>query len=219
MMGAVSAQPVHRDPADWIEDMTWHRRMYAQSKFRWVPEDPMSIALMWARGRLNYETPGDLKRLDEQIYALRGFACGIDDAMLAPLITAQRQCRPTDWHAGLDLVGLTQRDIQILRHGAPQEIAPHREAKRALRGIPLPNPFSQVWELRQMRGMYAAAENLLEDAFCDLVIELAPEQGWHNLPQLTLHHRSTRTLQLRVEEQRAERGAPGDPRREPAQRY
>lgn len=215
----MSAQAVLREPADWIEDMTWHRRMFRQSHFRWVPEDPMSIALTWTRGRLVHETPHHLRLLDNQLSALRGFACGIDDAMLGPLADAKRRCTTGTWKAGLELVGLTPRDIEVLRHGAPAEIAPHQEAKRALRGIPLPNPFSQVWELRQMRSMYAAAENLLEDVICDLAIELAPDQGWHNISQVTRFHRSARALQHRVEAQRAERGEPGDPRREPLQRY
>lgn len=221
IMGRVSALAI-REPADWVEDMTWHRRMFRQSKFRWVPDDAMSIALSWTRGRLVYDTPAHLRLVDEQLLALKGFACGIDDAMLAPLTEARQRSGSADWKAGLELVGLTPLDIEILRHSAlstPRDAPLHREARRAIHGIPWSNPFSQVWELRQMRGMYAAAENLLEDAFCDLALELAPEQGWHNLSQLTLRHRSARTLQHRVEDQRVTRGEPGDPRREPVQRY
>ena len=57
-MNSVTSQAVVRDPADWIEDMTWHRRMFRHSKFRWVPEDPIAIALTWTRGQLIYDTPG-----------------------------------------------------------------------------------------------------------------------------------------------------------------
>lgn len=218
MIEAMRAEPV-RDPACWIEDMTWHRRMFRQSNFRWVPEDPMAIALTWTRGRLSFETPRHLRFLDEQLLSLRDFAAQIDDAMLAPLTEAEHRLPPADWHTGLELVGLTRFEIGLMRRSAPRTITPNHEAQRAVRGIPLPNPFSQVWELRQMRSLYTAAENLLEDAFSDLATELAPEHGWHNLAQLTLHHRSAKTLQLRVEHQRELRGAPGDPRRIPVQRY
>lgn len=179
----------------------------------------MAIALTWTHGRLAFETPAHLRLLDQELLDLRDFAAQIDAAMLAPLAEAERRAAPADWKVGLELTGLTALDVRILRRSAPREIVPNTEAKRALRGIPLPNPFSQVWELRQMRGMYAAAENLLEDAFSDLVVELAPTHGWHNLAQLTTSHRSARTLQLRIEAQRELRGEPGDPRRIPAQRY
>jgi len=220
MMGPVTAAAVLRDPVDWIEDMTWHRRMFSQSHFRWVPEDPMSIALTWTRGRCAYSTPGQLRRLDEQLLSLRDYSAGIDDAMIEPLADAKRRSRPADYTAGLQLVGMTPTDVAIIRHSALSgRVTHHREAARALRGIPLPNPFSQVWELRQMRGMYAAAENLLEDTFCDLAVELMPAQGWDNLAKMTLYHRTSRTLQARIQEQRETRGGPGDPRRLPEQRY
>lgn len=179
----------------------------------------MSIALTWAKGRVLQVTPSHLRQLDQQLYGLRGSACGIDDAMVPLLREAKQSCQPDDWRMGVQLVGLTPLDVEILEHAAPRHIGPHREATRALRGIPLPNPFTQVWELRQMRSMYAAAENILEDAFCDLALELAPRLGWDRLAQLTLYHQSARSLQLRVQEQRDARGEPGDPRREPMQRY
>jgi hypothetical protein len=215
----VNAQPSPRDPADWITDLTWHRRMFAQSRFRWAPEDPLAIALTWMSGRLVYEEPAHLHLVDSRLSALRGFSSQIDDAMLAPLREARRACTAAAWKSGLELVGLSPRAVEILRHGAPQTITPNAEAARALVGIPLPNPFSRIWELRQIRGMYTAAENILEDVFCDLSVELAPTHGWQRLSEFTHHHRSERTLQLRINHQRATRGAPGDPRRESLQRY
>jgi hypothetical protein len=194
--------------------------MFGQSSFRWVPEDPMEIALNWTRGRLVYETPGHLRLLDNQIIALRDFAAGIDDAMAKPLGDAHQRCTPGDYRAGLELVGLTSRDVSVLRHGAiGTKTAEHPEARRAVYGLPWSNPFTQVWEMRQMRGMYTAAENLLEDLFCDLVIELAPRQGWDNLARLCRFHWTTQSLEDRVEAQRTARGPVGDPRRLPAQRY
>ena len=181
---------------------------------------PIAIALTWTRGQLIYDTPRHLRLLDEQILALRDYAAGIDDAMIAPLAEAKRRCSPADWKAGLELIGMTPLDIEIIRHSGMGKVKPHREAKRALRGIPLPNPFSQVWGLRQMRGMYAAADDILEDAFCDLAVELAPTQGWDYLAGLCICNRTARTLQARVQMQRDARGELGDPRRVPEpQRY
>lgn len=211
---------MRRDPSDWIEDMSWHRRMFRQSSFRWVPEDPMSIALHWARGRLVHETPGHLRLLDQQIRDLHSYAFGIDVAISARLDEARKKTAGEDWRAGLKLVGFTSTEVKFLRLdtlGLP--VPPHQEVRRALHGWPLQNPFSQVWELRQMRGMYRAAENLLEDALCDLAVELAPRHGWHNISQVTRSNNSAKQLLARVEEQRELRGEPGDPRRVPSQQY
>lgn len=222
-MGGMTATTALREPSDWLEDLTWHRRMYGQSLFRWVPEDPMGIALKWTRGRVEFTTPGHLQRLDIQLQSLREYAGGIQDAMVGPLAAARR-CK--DYRAGLELIGMTQMDVEILRRNAMGGYAQdrvrnrnHPEAKRALRGIPLPNPFSQVWELRQMHGMYAAADNILEDTFCDLAAELAEARGWDNLAPLSVLHRTGNGVRLRVEQQRRARGLPGDPRRRAEQRY
>ena len=215
-----AAAALLREPSDWLEDMTWHRRMYDQSKFRWVPEDPMSIALTWTKGRIEFTTARHLRQLDFQLQALREYAAGIQDAMLDPLALAQQRCTRQDYQAGLELVGMTHTDVEILRHSAlGGRIRNHPEARRALRGIPLPNPFSQVWELRQMHGMYAAADDILEDTFCDLAEDLATERGWDSLVPLTVRHYTGNGIRLRVEQQRRNRGLPGDPRRRVEQRY
>lgn len=218
-MSGMSASAVRRDPSDWVEDMSWHRRMFGQSFFRWVPEDAMSLALTWTKGRVLFETPGHLRSLDGQLVALRSYAAGIEHAMV-PILDAARRLSPADhWRVGLELTGLTTQDVALLQFYAPGETTPNREVRRALKGWPLQNPFSQIWELRQMRAMYTAAENLLEDGFCDLAIELAPSQGWDNLSQLTLHNNFADGLQQRVSWQRELRGEPGDPRRTPLQNY
>ncbi len=214
-----AAPALANGPEAWVEDVTWHRRMFRESKFRWAPEDPMRIALTWTRGRVVHETPGDLKRLDEQLMGLRDYASHIDDAMVARLEEAKHRCTRADYEAGLGLIGLTQLDVDILQFHARRQPTPNRAVKRALSGIPWPNPFSQVWELRQMRSMYTAADNLLEDAALDLAVELAPTHGWDYLAQLMRSAHSGKNLQWLVDEQRRERGEPGDPRRSPEQRY
>lgn len=214
-------QPQQRDPRDWVEDMAWHRRMFAESHFRWAPEDPYALALTWTRGRLVYESIEHFRLLDKQIYDLNVYAVQIEDAIAPLLAEAHERCNSAEWGRGLDLVGLTSLEVQILRHSAsPQRGRPHPEVRRALRGIPLPNPFSQVWELRQMRAMYQAAENVLEDTLCDLALELiGTGMSWQMLSLQTQMHRSARTLQLRVDDQRGLRGGPGDDRRQCSQVY
>lgn len=210
-----------RSPDDWVEDMHWHRRMFNQSMFRWAPEDAMHIAMRWTRGRVLFETPAHLRKLDAQLFALREYTGQIQDAMAAPLREAQqRGTAKAPVGQGLELIGLTRQDARFIIDTAypvnPER--PHRQVQRALRGIPLSNPYSQVWELRQMHSMYLGAVNLLEDTICDLALELAPSQGWEHLASLTVN-RYGQQLRWRVEEQREQRGEPGDPRRQPAQTY
>ena len=178
----------------------------------------MAIALNWTKGRVEFTTPGHLRFLDAQLHALRYYANGIQDAMLEPLALARERC--SDYRDGLELIGMTKTDVNIIRYTAlGGRVRNHPEAKRALRDIPQHNPFSQVWELRQMHGMYAAANNILEDTFCDLATELAEDIGWDSIAPLTVIHRTGHGVRLRVELQRRERGLPGDPRRRVEQRY
>lgn len=217
--GLVSTAAVERNPADWLDDVRWHRRMYRQSHFRWVPEDPVTIALSWTRGRVLHETPGHLRRLAQQQHDLHQFASGIDDAMVELLTEASQRCAPRDYADGLEAIGLSRLDVTVLRFHAQRPAPRHREAERAVRGIPLPNPFSCAWEMRQMRGMYQAAEDLLLDLYCDLILELVPKHGWRNVSKLVIENRTEDTLRQVVEDQRRHRGEPGDPRRQAEQVY
>lgn len=193
--------------------------MFRQSNFRWLPEDPVTIALVWTKGRVLYETPGELRLLEGQLIELRTYASGISHAMVPRLAEAEERSRSGDWASGLELLGLAPKDVDSLRFCCPRQVTPHREVRRALRGWPYQNPFSQVWELQQMRSMYTAAENLLEDAFCDLVVELAQDLGWQNLSQMLRYNRSERSLRQFVEWQRQARGESGDARRRPVHSY
>lgn len=224
-MGAVTTAAVipaaalqDRSPEQWLEDVRWHRRMFAQSHFRWVPEDPLHIALDYSHGRVLFETPAHLSRLDDQLMELREWKGQITDAMAAPLRQARSRYTRAKWDQALDLIGLTEYDARVLIGTAHQQTRQNPDVRRVLRGFPLPNPLTNVWELRQMESMYQAAENLLEDALCDLVEELAPRHGWANLAAVTVG-RTERQLRFRLERQLQERGGPGDPRRAPHQHY
>ncbi len=207
-----------RSPEQWLDDVRWHRRMFAQSHFRWAPEDPLHIALDYSRGRVLFETPAHLRSLDDQLMDLREWKGQITDAMAAPLRQARSRYTRSKWEHALGLIGLTEYDARVLIGSAHQQTRANPDVRRALRGYPLPNPLTNVWELRQMESMYQAAEALLEDALCDLVVELAPHHGWANLAALTVG-RTELQLRFRLERQQQERGPLGDPRRTPGQRY
>lgn len=219
IMASMNGSAQRRDPSAWVEDMQWHRRMFGQSYFRWVPEDPMALALSWTRGRVLHETPRHLRDLDTQLVALRDHAAGLEHAVPPLLAVARQRCSAVDYRAGLRLAGVTPRSLATMRFRSPARPAPHPDVERAVSGWPWPNPFSQVWELQQVRAMYRAAEDLLEDAFCDLVLELVPHHGWQHIAESTVYSNSVRGLQTRVEWQRDARGEPGDARRTPEQVY
>lgn len=209
-----------REPADWIDDMRWHRRMFSESKVRWAPEDAHHVALAWTGGRCSFETPGQLRRLDAQLLQLREYAAQIQDAMAPELRRARNALHRSTWAEALLLIGLSHPESVFIISTARRlsRSTPNAEVRRALRGIPLPNPLNRVWELRQMHALYLSAVNLLEDATCDLAVELAATRSWDSLAALTTD-RIGWQLQGRVEDQREARGLPGDPRRTPAQQY
>lgn len=209
-----------RGPGDWVEDMYWHRRGFNQSKFRWRPEQARHIALVWARGRCSFETPGHLRRLDAQLLQLREYTGQIQDAMAPELREARSKLGRPQWTEGLKLLDLTPADADFIIITA-HRLDPHNQhpqVRRALRGIPLPNPFSRVWELRQVHALHRAAVDLLEDEVCDLASSLAPRHGWDNLAALTTD-RIGWQLERRVNEHLETRGLPEDPRRHPGQRF
>ena len=209
-----------RLPADWREDVLWHRQMYRQSRFRWAPENATNIAMQTTRGRLEFSTPKQLATLERQRMELLGYTDQVRLAMAAPLREARRAFGPR-WGTALALVGMPTMDARIITWSAvgatPSQVT-NADVRRVLHGIPLPNPLTEVWELRQLHSMFEAAGDLLEDAVCDLVLELRERQGLAALAPLTVSGIADQ-LRMRVERQRDRRGGPGDGRRVPQQQY
>lgn len=203
-----------REPKDWLEDLEWHFRMYRPACFQWAPEAPHQLALQWLNNRLVFDRPADVRFLDRRRVDVLEAAGASTDAMV-PYIADTTLC--PDRAKALELIGLTDLDLRILKRPfVPPGAEKQPYVAQALKGWPLPNPFSLLWELKQVREMWQAADDLVEDTFADLVLELVPQHGWHNLAQLTRWHNAADALQFRVEDQRRGRGAPGDPRRAPA---
>lgn len=209
-----------RLPADWREDVLWHRQMYRQSRFRWAPENATNIAMRTTRGRLEFSTPGQLATLERQRMELLGYTDQVRLAMAVPLREARKAYGPR-WGSALALIGMPTIDARIITWsavGARPDQATNADVRRVLHGIPLPNPLTEVWELRQLHSMFEAAGDLLEDAVCDLVMELRDHHGLTALAPLTVSGIADQ-LWMRVERQRDKRGEPGDRRRVPQQQY
>lgn len=201
---------------DWVNDLTWHRRMFSQSRFRWFGEDATTVALRHTRGRLEFTTLNDLARLDDQLVELREHVLRLLTAVAHPLQDVRRELTHT-WGEALSVAGLTPgRAGQIMWASGPP--LSNRETQRVLGGIPWSNPLTEVWELLQLVGMYEAAANLLEDAVCDLATELLDTRSPLAVAAHT-HDRVPGQLQMRIEDNLEERGPSGDARRTPHQTY
>lgn len=210
-----------REPCHWVEDATWHRRMFAESMFRWVPEDPMAIVLCYTRGRLLFETPGDLRFLDQRGLAVRDFAGRIDDIMARHIREGFRVAGESIANDCLAVIDVSPRQAAQLEFAAQPISSRFREAERVVEGIPLPNPFTLVWELRQLRSMYTAVDDMIEDAYCDLAQELHDAgRTWQQIAQVSpTCYGDVNQVRARIAEQRRLRGESGDPRRSPEHRY
>lgn len=203
---------------DWIDDLTWHRRMYSQSRFRWLGEDATTIALSYTRGRLEFTSLHDLTRLDDQLVELREHVLRLLGAVAEPLNDVRCELSHT-WGDALGAAGLSpRRASEIFWTRAGSAHLDDRDVRRVLRGIPWSNPLTQVWELLQLVGMYEAAADVLEDAVCDLAAELLQTRS----PIAVAAHTRDRVpgqLQMRIEDNLEERGPVGDARRTPHQTY
>jgi|SRR5664279_1224874 len=220
--GATPQRITSTTPDEWLEDAAWHRRMYNQSHFRWLPEDAMKVATQYTRGRVLFETPEQLNTLQVQLKRLRDWNSQIRDATAQRLMIVQNAMTKEEWGSALTIMGLSEREVRAIESGVLDELVDseyaNTDVKRALRGFPYTNPLTQVWELRQMEGMHQAADDLLEDTLCDLVGELQPQHGWSYLATLTMDG-GPRQLKERVRCQRVKRGELGDDRRLPRQTY
>lgn len=210
---------VDRPPEAWVDDVAWHRQMLRQSRLRWTHENAMAIALHFTRGQLEYRSEHDLERLGAQQLRLLDEASAVRRAIARPLRAVYQEIRVT-WADALNVVGLTDDEAHlILWQGAVQGSEGTRETRRVTSGLPWSNPLTEVWELRQLASLYAAAAAILEDVVCDLADELVGE--WRDLAKVAplTSSRSPGQLLMRLEDNRSARGSVGDPRRQRGQHY
>lgn len=203
-----------RDPEVWVDDTRWHLHMYRRANFRWAPEDPVAIALNYAHGRSEFTTHNHLHSLTKARRVLHGFNRHFHyQLMRRVLFSFDVFDGSEDGRAGLNLIGLTGEPLMALVDYVtdPPSAYPQTEFARALHGFPFPNPFTEAWEIIQIKEMYEAAELVLEDTAADLTNELLDRNGWKGLDE---------ALELEVDDithwlhdHMAARGLPGDPRR------
>lgn len=219
-MTAALISAAGRGPEYWIEDMTWHRQMFRGSYYRWVPEDAFALALRWVRGTCVFETPAGLRVIDTARWDMGRPHGALFSAMASRLRRVRTELHPSQWHEALELVALTGYEPRLmLQELDPVPASANADVARAVRGWPSRNPLSELWELKQFNSLWRAADDVLGDTFADLVIELAPRYGWEHLTTMVRACSTPRALQFMVECQRKDRGEPGDPRRQPEQRY
>ncbi len=208
-----------RNVMDWREDTRWHRRMFAQSRFRWTPQDALRVASRFSGGRLEFTTVKHLVLLDQAATDLFDYTDTVRLSLAGPVRAARDAFGPS-WLTVLPDVGLTEIEARlILAAGSVHLDEPvSGDVSRVLRDLPLPNPLTQIWEIRQLQGMYLAAHGVLEDTFADLITELSERVPLSLLAART-SSLTARRLEQRLETQAAARGGPLDPRRRTEQRF
>ena len=206
---------------DWVEDLYWHRHGFRQSQRKWDAEMVMRLACHRTRGRLSFTTVAHLRTLAGQLDQLRGYTGQIELAMGDPLRELRDVC-PDTWQSMLRVVDLPVIDARVILWsltGTTLRDRTNPTVARALAQIPLPNPLSEIWELRQIYDLYSAAVELLEDTLLDLVEELSQTRPIAAL-QALLRPSLVGDLTSRLQLHHQTRGHPGDPRRAiPTQAY
>lgn len=219
----VSPEPAHvasrRRGAVWLDDLRWHRHMFDQSRTRWTFEHALAVALSFTGGRTDFTTVADLRRLQQAQAELVEYGDQARLALAETLRAAQPVFGPR-WGSALEAIGMTRLDWDILAWttAGRMSLATNAEVARTVEGLPVPNPLTEAWELRQLWQMYEAATNILEDALCDLVVELTELRPAAVLLEATGEWAEYALLQ-RVEAARDARGGPRDPRRAVHQTY
>lgn len=210
----------HRPPESWAEDLVWHRWMFKQSRFRWTAGDAIQIAMHYSGGNTEFTTPAHLRRLDRARQDLAEYIAEMRGILAWELERARPHFDPAQWRRCLTLLDLTASDDAYL-HWITKTVDPRAtnpDTARIVRGTPMPNPLTHVWELRQLLAVWDAGAALLEDCTVDLLEELEASHGLSRLVGLTTEI-NTRELRYRIELNVEQRGRAGDPRRECVQTY
>jgi len=216
-----SAARVRRARAEtWLDDLTWHRRMFQQSRFRWTGEHVLSIVTRYTGGQLVFSTVEQLELLQDYQRDVRGYSHQCRLAMAEPLQQAQ-QTLGGRWDPTGEALGMSVVDCEAIvwsAVGEPPEARTNVNIASVLHRLPFANPLIECWELKQLCGMYQAAVDVFEETICDLVDELA---GAVPIEQVVTASGSLSAggLRARVEDARGRRGRAGDRRREPAQAF
>lgn len=193
--------------ATWIEDATWHRRGFRQSRLRWMPEHAVSMALRYTRGRVEHTSLTHAATLATQIEDLHDDLGHVLREIALRLRSVNAKAHGAELELCHALMGLDDGDLDWLAQGrwlrAEDTRRGRKHVEKAIAGLPWANPLNEAWELMQMRGLLEAALAHLENAFCDLTRELSHSVGWDLVGRRC--QMTALTLRLRVAENVGER--------------
>lgn len=209
------------DPSHWVDDLVWHRQSYRQSKFRWWDNEPVLVASEFTGGRHSFTSVDGLRELEEYRLTLGAYVLTCQRAMGLAMKDSRTGLGLAGWGKLAHLVDLDARRCEESAHLATwaypydqREISnPQvRRIEAMCAGFFFANPLLLTWELRQLWGLYYAAEQILEDTVVDLVEELLPTTPTSVLASAVGLY-SEHGLRDRIFQQRSTRGAVGDSRR------
>lgn len=201
----------------WLEDLRWHRRTFADSRFRWSTSDIVDIVTGHTGGQTEFTTVEDLRALQRYRYAVLDQAAWTRNAMADRLELAREHLCEEEWESVASGLGLTELECaHAMWFAAHETERDSANIRRVLKFVPFRNPLIEAFELKQLMRMWEAAADMFEDTICDLVEELLPTRPVSVLAQAIGTASETGTIQ-RIELARKQRGLAGDERRLPIQ--
>lgn len=217
---------VNTDPSHWVDDLSWHRGRFGESAFKWTHEDALAIATRFTRGTGEFTTIGDLHRLRRYHYELTQYYLSCQHALGATLIEIRDALKLPDDHAAADLLVMhpvhAAQSVYLYnrarRLGEPLGNTDTEQIRTMVSKMLFRSPLMLAWELKQLWDLHVAAERIVEDTIIDLAVELegtVPDQEL----VAALDTYTVVALHRRIQDQREERGEPGDPRRTVHQVY
>lgn len=215
-----ASTPEEHQAALWVDDFTWHRKMFRQARWRWFPETAIAVVAHKTGGRLDFSSTSDVPFLDEaleQVYRQRDVA----QWAIAEKIVQTSEVIP-DLDTIAELLGLPSSEcshIVWLYKMTRPTVTSDRHTSEVLEYVPFRNPLTEAWELKQLLRLYDAACAIAEDALCDLLDELLETRPAQTVLPLLAREHTEAQVRERIAHARRERGEPGDPRRLPEQTF
>lgn len=221
------ASTTRTDAEQWIDDLSWHRQVYKQSKFRWWDTEAVLVATEFTGGRNNFRTIADLRELERYRISVSEYALTCQRALGLALKDVRSNLNLSGWDRVGDLLDLdpgecasssffaTWADPYDSRQISNPQV---RRIRRMCDGFFFASPLLLAWELKQLWRLYQAAEDVLEDTLVDLLVELRETARTQDLVR-AIGMSTEAGLDDRIAMQRDARGPVGDPRRIPQQTF
>ena len=207
-----------RQAALWVDDFTWHRKGFRQSRWRWFPETAIAVVAHKTGGRLDFSSTADVSFLEEALDQVQR------QREIAQWAIAEKMVQTREVIPNLDtiaeLLGMPATEcshtVWLYKMTRPA-VTSDQHTREVLEYVPFRNPLTEAWELKQLLRLYDAACAIAEDALCDLLDELLETRPAHVVLPLLMREQTEEQVRERIAHARRERGEPGDPRRLPEQ--